>query len=59
MINLIGHLIMGLLLMEPKLIISPSGSENKSVKLNNLRVPKKPSNKDIVTVVNIFLPLNY
>ncbi len=50
MMNLIGGRTGELLLIEPKLMIKPSGNENNKVKVNNLRVPKKPSNKDIVTV---------
>ena len=59
MISLIGSLKIALLLMDPKLIMSPRGKENKSVRINSLRVPKKPSKSDTVTVININFPLGY
>jgi hypothetical protein len=41
------------LLIDPKDMISPSGSENKRVKANNLMVPRNPSRRDSVTVKNM------
>jgi hypothetical protein len=52
-INLIGHLISFILLIDPKDMISPSGRENKSVNTNNLIVPRNPSRRDSVTVKNM------
>ena len=53
MINLIGALNIRFLFIEPKLITRPSGNEKTKVNANNLRVPKKPSNSEIVTVENM------
>ena len=53
MINLIGPFTIMFLFIEPSEITSPRGNDNTRVKINNLRVPKKPSSSDIVTVKNI------
>jgi hypothetical protein len=54
MINLMGYLIIPALLMEPKEMRSPSGRENRSVRVKSLMVPQKPSSRDKVTVKNIW-----
>ena len=53
MINLIGSLSGANRLIEPKLMISPSGNANTSVRTNSLTVARKPSSSETVTVRNI------
>lgn len=52
-ISLMGRRRMAVFDIEPKLIKSPKGSENKSVKEKSLSVPKNPLKRARVTVANI------
>ena len=53
--NLMGYFITPSFSMDPKLKIRPKGSARSNVSANNLIVPKNPSRRDSVTVVNISL----
>lgn len=57
MIKRTGMRITACLLIDPKLIRRPSGSEKTSVEINNCNVDRKPFRRVTVTVVNKSSPV--